>query len=507
VLTVAPEGELSRRRKTLILATCCMSLFIVSLDATVVNVALPTMRRDLDAQVSGMQWTIDAYTLVVASFLMLGGSTGDRLGRRRIFQVGLGVFTTGSILCALAPSLGWLIIFRMLQAVGGSMLNPVAMSIITNTFTGRADRARAIGIWGGVVGFSQALGPLIGGALTDTIGWRAIFWINVPVGLAAVLLTALLVPDSKADRARRIDPIGQLLVIVILGSVTFGIIEAPEVGWASAQTIGCFALTLIGLVCLLVYEPRRVDPLIEIGFFRSLPFSGATMIAVSAFAGMSSFLFLNVLYLQNQRGLSPFQAGLYTMPMAAMTLIFGPLSGRLVGSRGPRLSLVISGIAIALSGALLSIMVTDTPTWQVLISYLIFGLGFGLVNPPITNTAVSGMPRSRAGVAAATASTSRQVGVALGVAVSGTLVVDSAIHGPVPTQPGWFMIIGAGLLVFVLGLATTGRHAMVTAARTAERLGDADGERPGGEPTPQDTRDVAPGATDRRRTTDGRRDR
>lgn len=474
MLAVAGSGELTAGRKTLILATCCMSLFIVSMDVTVVNVALPSMRRDLDAPVSGMQWIMDAYTLVVASFLMLGGSTGDRLGRKRVFQVGLATFTTASVLCALAPSLGWLIGFRMLQAIGGSMLNPVAMSIIANTFTGRAERARAIGIWGGVVGVSQALGPLVGGALTDTTGWRSIFWVNVPVGLTAILLTALLVPNSKADRARRIDPIGQLLVILVLGPVTFGIIEGPNVGWGSVQTIGCFALAAVALVLLLLYEPRREDPLIEIGFFRSLPFSGATMIAVSGFAGMAAFLFLNVLYLQNERGLSPFEAGLYTMPMAAMTVLFGPLSGRWVGSRGPRTPLTLAGIAIALAGGLLSILEADTPSWQVIGTYLIFGVGFGLMNPPITNTAVSGMPRSRAGVAAATASTSRQIGVALGVAISGTLVVDSVAGEPVPTRAGWLLIIGAGVLVLILSRVTTGRYAMATAARTAERLGDAD---------------------------------
>src|ERR1700729_983337 len=177
--------ELSRRRRLLILAICCMSLFIVGLDSTIVNVALPSIQRDLHTSVAGLQWVIDAYTLVLASFLMLSGSIADRVGRRRIFQTGLVAFTLGSLLCSLAPSLGWLVAFRMLQAVGGSMLNPVAMSIITNTFTDPRERARAIGVWGGVVGISLALGPVIGGALVGSVGWRAIFWINIPVGVAA----------------------------------------------------------------------------------------------------------------------------------------------------------------------------------------------------------------------------------------------------------------------------------------------------------------------------------
>src|SRR5712691_6133527 len=182
----------------LILAICCMSLFIVGLDVTVVNVALPSIERDLHASVSGLQWVVAAYSLVLASLLMLSGSTADRVGRRRTFQVGLALFTLGSLLCSLAPSLAALVAFRMVQAVGGSMLNPVAMSIITNTFTEPAERARAIGIWGGVIGISLALGPLAGGALVASVGWRGIFWVNIPVGLAALALTALFVPESRA---------------------------------------------------------------------------------------------------------------------------------------------------------------------------------------------------------------------------------------------------------------------------------------------------------------------
>ncbi len=472
--TAAPgAAALSHRRRMLVLATCCLSLFIVGLDATVVNVALPTMRRELRAPVSGMQWTIDAYTLVLASLLMLGGSTGDRLGRKHVFRAGLVIFVASSAACALAPSLSWLIGFRMVQAVGGAMLNPVAMSIITNTFTEPAERARAIGVWGGVVGFSQALGPLLGGVLVDSVGWRSIFWVNVPIGLAAVVLTTVLVPDSRAARPRRIDPVGQLLVIIVLGSITYAIIEGPEVGWSSARILGFFALFAVALIALISYEPRRREPLIELGFFRSVPFAGATMIAVSAFAGLGSFLFLNVLYLQNLRGMSPFHAGLYTLPMAAVTVIVAPLSGRLVGSHGPRMPLLGAGVAITTAGVLLTEMDQDSALVFLAVTYAFFGLGFGLVNAPITNTAVSGMPRSQAGVAAATASTSRQVGGSLGVAISGTLVVTMAAYGPVPGHHAWYLVIGSGLAVLLLGLLTTGRRASRSAARLADRLEEA----------------------------------
>src|SRR6202167_3903366 len=224
---------LSRRRQYLVLAICCLSLFIVGLDATIVNVALPSIGRELHSSVSGLPWTIDAYSLVLASLLMLSGSTADRVGRRRTFQVGLALFTLGSLACSLAPSLGALVGFRMMQAIGGSMLNPVAMSIITNTFTERVERARAIGIWGGVVGLSMALGPVVGGLLVSTVGWRSIFWINIPVGVTAIVLTALFVPESKAPLARRFDPVGQVLVMITLAALVYGIIEGPARGWTS----------------------------------------------------------------------------------------------------------------------------------------------------------------------------------------------------------------------------------------------------------------------------------
>jgi EmrB/QacA subfamily drug resistance transporter len=293
-MTIDPAHH-ARRWKTL--GVLSLSLFIVGLDNTIVNLALPAIRRDLGSSLSGLQWIIDAYTLVLASLLMLGGSTGDRLGRRRTFQVGLALFGVGSLLCSLAPSTGWLIAFRAVQAVGGSMLNPVAMSIITNVFTERAERARAIGVWGSVVGLSMALGPLLGGLLVDTVGWRSIFWLNVPVAVAVVVLAARFVPESRAPRARRFDPAGQLLMIVLLAGVTFGIIEGPGLGWGSPLIVGSFLAGAAALAGLLLVESRRVEPLLDPRFFASVPFSAATLIAVAAFAAFAGFLFLNALYL------------------------------------------------------------------------------------------------------------------------------------------------------------------------------------------------------------------
>jgi EmrB/QacA subfamily drug resistance transporter len=464
------------RRRLLVLAICCMSLFIVGLDVTIVNVALPSIGKELHAGVSGLQWTIDAYTLVLASLLMLSGSTADRIGRRRTFQTGLALFTLGSLLCSLAPGLGWLVGFRMIQAIGGSMLNPVAMSIITNTFIKPGERARAIGVWGGVVGLSMALGPIVGGLLVETVGWRGIFWVNIPVGIAAIGLTALFVPESKAPRARRLDPIGQLLVIVLLASLVYGLIEGPGSGWTSGKILGCFAIAAAALVALLSYEPRCQEPLIDVRFFRSAPFSGAVAIAICAFAALGGFLLVNQLYLQDVRGFSPLLAGVYTLPMAAMTAVCSPLSGRLVATRGTRPSLIGAGAGIAAAGLILAHITATTAPIILVASYILFGMGFGLVNAPITNSTVSGMPRTQAGVAAGVASTSRQVGSSLGVAVIGAAVI-STLHGPLrlhlaeASHAGWWIVSGCGFAVLALGLLVSGPWAAGTARRTAERLG------------------------------------
>jgi EmrB/QacA subfamily drug resistance transporter len=461
-----------------ILLICCMSLLIVGIDVTIVNVALPSIGRDLHASVSGLQWTIDAYTLVLASLLMLSGSTADRLGRRKTFIVGLLTFVAGSLLSSLAPNLTTLVIFRMIQAIGGSMLNPVAMSIITNTFTDPRERAQAIGIWGAVVGVSMALGPVVGGVLVDSVGWRSIFWINIPIGLVAAALAFRYIPESRAPKPRRIDLVGQVLVITLLASLTYGIIEAPSRGWSSGLIIGVFAVALASLTALILYEPRRDEPLVDLRFFRSIPFSGATVIAVAAFAGLGGFLFLNTLYLQEVRGLSPLHAGIDTLPMAAMALLFPTISGRIVGTKGARIPLLIAGVGLLVS-CLMLVRVSDaTPFSWLFAAYIVFGIGFGFVNAPITNAAVSGMPRSQAGVASAIASTSRQIGSTLGVAVVGALVtakiggVAGGVHMDfaVASRAGWWVLAGCGAAVLLLGMVATSKRGYESAQRTARAI-------------------------------------
>jgi EmrB/QacA subfamily drug resistance transporter len=458
-----------------VLAICCTSLLLVSLDSTVVNAALPAIHRGLHASLSELQWTLDAYTLVLAALLMLGGSTGDRLGRRRVFQVGLAVFTTASALCAVAPSLEFLVGARVLQAIGGSMMNPVAMSIIRNVFVDPRERAHAIGMWGAVTGIGTALGPIVGGLLVDGPGWRYVFLVNVPIGVLAVVLTVMFIPESRAPHPRRFDPVGQLLVISGLGTLVFGIIEGGRLGWGSPAIVACFVVAPASFVALIVYELRRSEPLVEVRFFRSVPFAGASAIAVCAFAATGGFLLLGTLYLQSVRGYSALHAGLFSLPMAVMTMVLSPVAGRIVATHGSRWPLALAGIFTMIPGLLLVGLDIHTSIWVIIAAYSVFGAGAGLVNPPITNTAVAGMPAAQAGVAAAIASTSRMVGVALGVAVIGAVTGAGATGQfgnafALATHPGWVIIAVLGFVIFVLGILTSTRWALETARRTATRF-------------------------------------
>jgi EmrB/QacA subfamily drug resistance transporter len=394
-----------------------------------------------------------------------------------VFKLGLALFTVASLGCSLAPGVGWLIGFRVLQGAAGAMLNPVAMSIIRNTFEDPRERAQAIGIWGAVVGISLALGPVLGGVLVG-LSWRAVFLVNIPIGLAAIALTARFVPESRAPRPRRLDPVGQVLVIVMLASLTSAIIQGPSAGWGSPWIVALAVTAGVALATLVRYELRRVDPLIELRFFASRPFAAATIIAVAAFTAFGGFLFVNTLYLQEVRGLSPASAGLCTLPIAAMTMLCSPIAGRVVGARGVRGPLVVGGLGLGAGSLMLVSLTPHTSLAWLLVAYCIFGLGFGAVNPPITNTAVSGMPPSQAGVAAAVATTSRQIGLTLGVAVIGAVVtagLGGSLHDHLAsaTHAGWWLIGALGAVIVALGLAASTAGAQASAERTAARLQEA----------------------------------
>ena len=468
--------ELTRRRRTLILAICCSSLFMVSLDNTIVNLALPSIQRELGSSLSALQWTVDAYTLVIACLLLLSGSTADRIGRRRVFRPDSSCSASALCCAARRP--------RRARSSHSAGCRPSAARCSTPSRYPSSptpssipvERARAIGVWGAVIGVSMSLGPVLGGVLVDGIGWRSVFWINVPVAVAAVVLCARFVPESRAARARHVDPLGQLLVVVLLGGLVFGIIEGPNLGWTSPAILVCFAAAVVAGGLLVRVESRMSEPLIDPRFFRSIPFSAATLTAVCAFAALSGFLFLNALYLQDVRGYTPLHAGLLTLPMAVMAGLLPPVSARLVSSRGARVPLLIAGAGIASSTLLLALVLrAGTPIGLLVVAYVLFGVGFGMVNAPITNTAVAGMPRSQSGVAGAVASTSRQTGAALGVAVLGSLVTSSIV-GPfaagfaAAARPAWVVMTGCGLAIVVLGILATGRRAVTSADRAAALL-------------------------------------
>jgi EmrB/QacA subfamily drug resistance transporter len=478
LLSPAAAAELGPRRKSLVLAICCISMIVVVMDISIVNVALPAIGRDLHTSESGLQWTVDAYSLVLAGFLVLAGSTADRVGRRRVFQVGLAIFGLGSLLCGLAPGIGWLVAARMLQAAGGAMLNPSTLAIVANTFTGPAERARAIGVFGSMSGLALALGPILGGGLVGAFGWRSVFWINVPVVATAIVCAALFVPESRAPRTRRFDPVGQALMVVVLGSVVYAIIESTSLGWTSPAIIGLLAVAAAGVAGLLGYEPRRADPLLELRLFRSVPFTSAIAMALFALCGFGAFLFVTTQYLQDVRGLPPVTAGLCLLPVGLPVLVVSLLSGRTVARRGPLLPLLAAGTALALAGGASLWLGPATPLLGVLAIYLLFGLFLGAINPPVTNSAISGMPRSMAGLAGSLASTGRQAGTTLGVAISGTIIGPALARGGATFTGAahgvWWMVIALGAGIVVLGVLSTRTWALRTAIRAAALFEPAD---------------------------------
>ncbi|BDD82533.1 MFS transporter [Tsukamurella pulmonis] len=446
-----PVPSSGPRHRGLVLVACSLSLLISSMDVTIVNVALPAIGRQMQASVTHLQWVVDLYTLTLASLLVLSGATADRFGRRRVFRIGLTVFAAGSLLCSIAPTIDVLIGARAIQALGGSMLTPVALSIVTAVFTEPSERARAIGVWGAVVGVSTAIGPLVGGLLIDALGWRSVFWVNLPVCAVALALTYAVVPESKASRPRSIDPLGQVLAIAVMFTAVFGLIErAPLMLLLSAAT----------LVAFLAHERRHPSPFIDLRFFRSIPFSAATLTAVCAFAGFGAFLFTMSLYLQTVRHFTAVQTGLMFLPMAVCVLLASPVSGRWVARFGPRPSLLGAGALMTAAATALTTVDAHTPVPELGVVFAAFGIGFGLVNAPITNSAVSGMPLDRAGAAAAVASTSRQLGISLGVALCGLVAGDAL----------WWAVAAFAAVVIALALVSTGARAERSRARIAPLL-------------------------------------
>ncbi|MFI1198673.1 MFS transporter [Streptomyces sp. BHT-5-2] len=446
------------------LGICGLTLFMTYLDNTILNVALPAIQTSLACDLTALQWVMDAYLSVLGSLLLLAGSIGDRLGRRRLFLFGVLVFTIGSALCSMAVNLETLIAARVVQAIGGAALTPTSLSIVRDVFRDPGERDRALGVWSGIFGIATACGPLAGGLLVSAAGWRSVFWVNIPLGLATLMLAHRFVPESRASRPRRADPFGQGLMIVFLATVTYTLVQGPRDGWARPSIVTGFVLAAAALIAFVVVELRQREPLLDLRYFRNLPFTGANVIALLAFVALAGFLLVNTLYLQQERGLSALTAGVALLPATVAIAAGGPLGGWLVARYGPCPPMTAAGLLITAGSAMLLRVGSTTSYAGIAAAYVLLGTGLGLVNPPITSTAVSAMPANQAGVASAVAATARQFGNALGVAVLGGFLAVGPGPSAAPHHLGnathlpWAFLCLDGLAVTAVALFTTRRR-------------------------------------------------
>lgn len=433
------------RVKVLTLLVSCFGLFMIQLDLTVVNIALRDIQSDLGAGVSGLQWVVDAYALLFASLMLSTGDFGDLFGQKRVFLSGLGVFVVGSLCCALAPSIGVLIGSRAVQGVGAAALLPASLAILNHAFTDERERARALGLWAGVSGLSVVAGPIFGGALVSGLGWRWIFWVNAPVGIAAFLLAASVVKETRKPRERTIDVAGQLLGMVSLAALLFALIEGGNFGWGSIAIVGAFVVAALGFTLLLSVEARVRNPMLELGFFRVPTFSAANAAAGLMNFGIYGSIFVLSLFFQSTQGYSPLQTGLRMIPLFAPLAFLAPLGGRLVGRIGARLP--TAGLALSGIGLLLLSDVGDSTGYgSIWPPLFLCGLGLAPATPAVVAAATGSVPPSRAGMASAVNNTARQGMGALGVAILGGFLgmYSSAV-------PGMHLAFSVGGAALILG--------------------------------------------------------
>jgi EmrB/QacA subfamily drug resistance transporter len=422
--TGPPESPTAQpgRGRGVVLAVLCVSLLIVSLDNTILNVALPVIVRTLHASSSALQWIVDAYAIVFAGLLLVVGSLGDRLGRKWVFMAGLVIFAGGSALSAFSGSADRLIAARAFMGVGGSAIMPSTLSILTNTFTEAHDRARAIGIWSGTTGLGVAVGPVVGGWLLAHFWWGSVFLVNVPIALLGLLAALFFVPNSKNPDTKPSDPLGGLLSIVGMGLLLWGIIEAPDRSWTSPAILASLGASVVVLTTFAIWERRSSHPMLQVSFFSSRRFSGAMGAMALIMFTLTGALFLLTQYLQFSLGYTPLQTGLRIAPIAAVLLVMAPLSTLLVRYVGTK-PVVVTGMAvIAVGFALLSRITVSDHYLDVLPAFLLIGLGTGLAFAPSTESVMGALPIEQAGVGAATNGASLQTGGALGVGILGSLL-------------------------------------------------------------------------------------
>ena len=475
------HGSTQRGNKWWTLVAVCLGTFMLLLDITIVNVALPDIQHALHSSFSDLQWVVDAYALTLAAFLLTAGSLADMYGRRLMYLVGLVIFTAASALCGFATSTLMLQLSRGLQGVGGAIMFAVSLALLADAFRGK-ERGIAFGIWGGVTGLAVAIGPLAGGLLTTGLSWRWIFFVNVPFGIAAVVIAALRVSESRAPQASGPDWLGFVLFTVALASLVYGLIESSQRSFSDHLVLGCFAVAAVLLVAFVIVELRISHPMFDLSLFRLPTFTGGSVAAFGVSASIFSVLLYLVLYLQDILGFSALGTGVRVMVMSGAILVTATVAGRL-SSKVPVRLLIGPGLILVGAGLLLMRGLNAGSGWTHLIpGMIVAGLGVGLVNPPLASTAVGVVAPQRAGMASGINSTFRQVGIATGIALLGTLFasqVKSAVQSRVTAVPGLAhrgpqiaTAVQSGKVgTLIQALPAQARHTVATITRTAFTTG------------------------------------
>jgi EmrB/QacA subfamily drug resistance transporter len=470
------------RHRQLALSIVCLAALIVNVDNTILNVALPTLVRDLHATSSQLQWIVDSYAMVFAGLLLVGGTLADRFGRKRFFLIGLLVFALGSIGAALSSSVGTLIAFRALMGAGAALTIPTSLAIINDMFRDPGERARAIGVWAGTIGLGIAIGPIAGGLLLSRFWWGSIFFVNVPIACLGFLGAALVVPDSKNPHVQRPDPVGAALSIAGLGLLLWAIIEGPTRGWTSVTVVGSGLASLVVIGGFVVWESRSTHPMLKLDFFRDRRFSVALAAECLAVFGLMGALFLSTQFLQFDIGYSPLQAGLRILPIAVMVVVgaaVSPWGGRLMGAK-----LTVAAGLVSIAAGLWQVSASsrfDATYGDVVLGLLLIGLGAGLMLPTATNSVIGSVPQGDSGVGSAANTVALQVGGALGVAAIGSVMLTryqghmaAALvgrHVPQAVAQTIFGSLGAALAVAGRVGGSAGAE-LARAARTAFMSGN-----------------------------------
>jgi EmrB/QacA subfamily drug resistance transporter len=453
-------------RKWWTLGAVTFGLFMIMLDNTAVNVALPSIERDLGARLSELEWIVAGYALTFAALLLVGGKLADMFGRRLVFVVGLGIFTASSLACALAPNPQFLIGARIVQGIGAALMSPATLSIISATFPPR-ERGQAIGIWAGVAALALSIGPFVGGVLTEHVGWSSIFFVNVPIGVVAIVASLLLIEESKdTSEGQRLDLPGLLSSALGLFALTYGLIEVNNYGWTSGRILGALAVAAVALASFVVLERRQRRPMLELALFRNATFTGANLVVLLVALSQFGVLFFVSLYMQNVLGYSPVRAGAAFLPMTLLIVAIAPLAGRLSDRIGSRW-LVTGGMTlVALQLFYFSRLGVHESYTTLVPAMLIGGVGMASVMSPSSAAALGGVPVDRAGVGSAVVNTSRQVGGSIGIALMGAIVA----HGIAGRQTPEAFVHGFSLaLTVAAAIAFGGALVAVTLIRSHGR--------------------------------------